>query len=168
METKSPFQQSAQPVYPGSAPLRLFKVEAGINGLLPTSWAPPIYSVSLLSKLCFALGGNGLLRQAAARSFLAHSCKRKNRPNQQKKPVRGLDNVGFIAASRLTQAGSKGPKEHSPARGFNPGNHPVRRFALKLKGREITIRLPVGNSNPTVCQKIAYSAKTAEFGISVS
>jgi hypothetical protein len=103
METKSPFQQSAQPVYPGSAPLRLFKVEAGINGLLPTSWAPPIYSVSLLSKLCFALGGNGLLRQAAARSFLAHSCKRKNRPNQQKKPVRGLDNVGFIAASRLTR-----------------------------------------------------------------
>src|SRR5580698_6794576 len=112
METKSPFQQSAQPVYTGSAPLRLFKVEAGINGLLPTSWAPPIYSVSLLSKLCFALGGNGLLRQAAARSFLAHSCKRKNRPNQQKKPVRGLDNVGFIAASRLTQAGSN----HAPCR----------------------------------------------------
>jgi len=87
---------------PDSAPLRLFKVEAGINGLLPTSWAPPIYSVSLLSKLRFALSGNGLLRQTAARSFLAHSCKRKNRPNQQKKPVRGLDNIGFIAASRLT------------------------------------------------------------------
>ena len=34
----------------------------------------------------------------------------------------------------------KGPKEHSPALGFNPGKHPARRFALKLKGREITIR----------------------------
>jgi hypothetical protein len=98
-----PLQQSTStdPI-PDSAPLRLPKVEAGINGLLPTSWAPPIYSVSLLSKLRFALGGNGLLRQAAARSFLAQSCKRKNRPNQQKKTVRGLDNVGFIAASRLT------------------------------------------------------------------
>jgi hypothetical protein len=28
---------------PGSAAPRLFKVEAGISGLLPTSWAPPIY-----------------------------------------------------------------------------------------------------------------------------
>jgi hypothetical protein len=80
MEAQSPFQQSAQPVYPGSAKRSLFKFEAGINGLLPTSWAPPIYSVSLLNKLRFALGGNGLLRQAAARSFLAHTCKRKNRP----------------------------------------------------------------------------------------
>jgi hypothetical protein len=105
-----PLQQSTStdPI-PDSAPLRLPKVEAGINGLLPTSWAPPIYSVSLLSKLRFALGGNGLLRQAAARSFLAQSCKRKNRPNQQKKTVRGLDNVGFIAASRLTfRAGTPG------------------------------------------------------------
>jgi hypothetical protein len=42
------------------------------------------------------------LRQTAARSFLAHTCKRKNRPKQQKKPVRGLDNGGFIAASRFT------------------------------------------------------------------
>jgi hypothetical protein len=74
MERHSPLQQSRlnRPI-PGSAPLRLFKVEAGINGLLPTSWAPPIYSVSLLSKLRFALGGNGLLHQAAARSFLAHT-----------------------------------------------------------------------------------------------
>jgi hypothetical protein len=103
-----PLQQSTStdPI-PDSAPLRLPKVEAGINGLLPTSWAPPIYSVSLLSKLRFALGGNGLLRQAAARSFLAQSCKRKNRPNQQKKTVRGLDNVGFIAASRLTSLGGR-------------------------------------------------------------
>jgi hypothetical protein len=94
-------QQSAQPVYPGSASLRLLKVEAGINGLLPTSWAPPTYSISLLSKLRFALDGNGLLRQAVARSFLAHTCKRKNQPQQTEKPIRGLDNVGFIAASRF-------------------------------------------------------------------
>ena len=87
METKSPFQQSAQPVYPGSAPQSLFKVEAGINGLLPTSWAPPIYSVSLLNKLRFALGVTVLLRQAVARSFLAHTCNAKtgltNKKNRQ-------------------------------------------------------------------------------------
>jgi hypothetical protein len=39
-----------------SATLRLFKVESGINGLLPTSWAPSIYSVSRLSRLRSALG----------------------------------------------------------------------------------------------------------------
>ena len=44
-----------------SATLRLVKVESGINGLLPTSWAPPNYSVSLLTKLRSALAGNGLL-----------------------------------------------------------------------------------------------------------
>jgi len=102
MECHSPFNRALQPVYPGSASLRLLKVEAGINGLLPTSWAPPTYSISLLSKLRFALDGNGLLRQAAARSFLAHSCKRKNQPQQTEKPIMGLDNVGFIAASRFT------------------------------------------------------------------
>src|SRR5271166_6325919 len=39
-----------------SATLRLFKVESGINGLLPTSWVPSIYSVSRLSRLRSALG----------------------------------------------------------------------------------------------------------------
>src|SRR6202043_904700 len=38
-----------------SAPLRPLKVEAGINGLLPTSWVPSIYSVSLLRRLRYAL-----------------------------------------------------------------------------------------------------------------
>ena len=38
-----------------SAPLRPLKVEAGINGLLPTSWVPSIYSVSLLIRLRYAL-----------------------------------------------------------------------------------------------------------------
>ena len=85
---------------PGSAMLRLFKVQAGINGLLPTSWAPPIYSVSLLSKLRFALGGNQLFRlRLLARSSRA-AANEKTSPVQQKNPVRGLDNVGFIAASR--------------------------------------------------------------------
>ena len=84
-----------------SAQRSLVKVESGINGLLPTSWAPPIYSVSLLSKLRFALGGNGLLRlQLLARSSLTPA-NAKTSPHQQKKPVRGLDNVGFIAASRV-------------------------------------------------------------------
>jgi hypothetical protein len=54
-----------------SAQRSLVKVEAGINGLLPTSWAPPIYSVSLLTRLRCALGGNGILRPTAVRSFLA-------------------------------------------------------------------------------------------------
>jgi hypothetical protein len=40
---------------PNSAALRLLKVEAGINGLLPTSWVPSIYSVSLLIRLRYAL-----------------------------------------------------------------------------------------------------------------
>ena len=38
-----------------SAALRLLKVESGINGLLPTSWVPSIYSVSLLIRLRYAL-----------------------------------------------------------------------------------------------------------------
>jgi len=38
-----------------SATLRPLKVEAGINGRLPTSWVPSIYSVSLLSRLRYAL-----------------------------------------------------------------------------------------------------------------
>jgi hypothetical protein len=40
---------------PNSAALRLLKVEAGINGLLPTWWVPSIYSVSLLIRLRYAL-----------------------------------------------------------------------------------------------------------------
>jgi hypothetical protein len=36
--------------------LCLFKVESGINGLLPTWWVPSIYSVSRLSRLRSALG----------------------------------------------------------------------------------------------------------------
>src|SRR5271166_2663115 len=38
-----------------SATLRPLKVEAGINGLHPTSWVPSIYSVSLLIRLRYAL-----------------------------------------------------------------------------------------------------------------
>ena len=38
-----------------SATLRPLKVEAGINGLLPTAWVPSIYSVSLLIRLRYAL-----------------------------------------------------------------------------------------------------------------
>jgi hypothetical protein len=38
-----------------SATLRPLKVEAGINGLLPTSWVPSIYSVSLLIRHRYAL-----------------------------------------------------------------------------------------------------------------
>ena len=52
-------------VHPRSAQRSLVKVESGINGLLPTSWASPIYSVSLLTKLHCALGGNGILRPTA-------------------------------------------------------------------------------------------------------
>ena len=89
MEAHVHFNRVLNRSIPVSAPLRLFKVEAGINGLLPTSWAPPIYSVSLLSKLRSALGGNGLLRQAAARSFLAHTCKRKNQPPPTEKTSQG-------------------------------------------------------------------------------
>src|SRR6266566_9283594 len=54
-----------------SATLRLFKVESGINGLLPTSWVPSIYSVSRLSRLRSALGSYCILRSIALSSFLA-------------------------------------------------------------------------------------------------
>src|SRR5271165_586811 len=55
-----------------SATLPLFKVESGINGLLPTSWVPSIYSVSRLSRLRSALGGGYcILRSIALRSLLA-------------------------------------------------------------------------------------------------
>jgi hypothetical protein len=51
-----------------------------------------------LSKIRFALGGNGLLRQAAARSFLAHTCKTQKPAQPTERPI-GLDNVGFIAVT---------------------------------------------------------------------
>ena len=87
---------------PGSAALHLFKVEAGINGLLPTSWAPPIYFRFSPEQASLRTGGNRLLRlQLLARSSRT-AANAKTSPNQQKKPVRGLDNVGFIAASRFT------------------------------------------------------------------
>ena len=39
----------------GASERSLFKVESGINGLLPTPWVPSIYSVSRLSRLRSAL-----------------------------------------------------------------------------------------------------------------
>ena len=57
---------------PRSAALRLIKVESDINGILPAGGGPlHIYFVSLLIRLRFALGGNGILRSTALRSFLA-------------------------------------------------------------------------------------------------
>src|ERR1700747_3053198 len=103
MEMPQPNTSTAQPVFmtlhPRSAQRSLVKVEAGINGLLPTSWAPPIYSVSLLTRLRCALGGNGLLRPTAVRSFLARICQTQNPTKTMKKSEitrQGLDNVGFI------------------------------------------------------------------------
>jgi len=62
-----------------SAALRLLKVESGINGRLPTSWGPSIYSVSLLIRLRYALEEvNRLLRSSAVRSFLATSSQTQN------------------------------------------------------------------------------------------
>src|ERR1700740_2897461 len=69
------------------------------KGLLPTSWAPPIYSVSPLTKLRCALGGNGILRPTAVRSFLARICQTQNPTKTMKKSEitrQGLDDVGFI------------------------------------------------------------------------
>jgi hypothetical protein len=82
-----------------SATLRLVKVESGINGLLPTSWAPPTYSVSLLTKLRCALADNGLLCATAVRSFLARICQTQKPTKIVKKSEKtrqGLYNVGFI------------------------------------------------------------------------
>ena len=57
---------------PRSAALRLLKVESDINGILPAGGGPlHIYFVSLLIRLRSALGGNGILRSTALRSFLA-------------------------------------------------------------------------------------------------
>ena len=61
-----------------SAALRLLKVESGINGLLPTSRGPSIYSVSLLIGLRYALEKVTVfcVRQLCARSSLP-AAKRK-------------------------------------------------------------------------------------------
>jgi len=110
MEMPQSNKHTAQPVSTRvdaySATLRLVKVESGIKGLLPTSWAPPIYSVSLLTKLRCALGGNGLLRLAAVRSFLARICRTQKPTEIEKKSEKtpqGLYNVGFIGM-RMTTA----------------------------------------------------------------
>ena len=92
-------QAVSTPITLHSATLRLVKVESGIKGLLPTSWAPPIYSVSLLTKLRCALAGNGLLHLAAVRSFLARICRMQKPTKMMKnseKTHQGLYNVGFI------------------------------------------------------------------------
>jgi hypothetical protein len=89
---------------PRSAQRSLVKVESGINGLLPTSWAPPIYSVSLLTKLRCALTGHCFLPLAAVRSFLARICQTQKTNQEVRKNHRGLDNVGFIGASPLCTA----------------------------------------------------------------
>src|ERR1700758_285405 len=103
MEMPQPTTNAAQlvsmAVHPRSAQRSLVKVESGINGLLPTSWAPPIYSVSPLTKLRCALGGNGILRPTAVRSFLARICQTQNPTKTMKKSEitrQGLDDVGFI------------------------------------------------------------------------
>jgi len=61
---------------PYSAALRLFKVEADINGILPAERAPAIYFVSTLSRLGSALWEVTVfcVRQHAG-SFLAASCQ---------------------------------------------------------------------------------------------
>src|SRR5271157_3478383 len=100
-------QAVSTPITLHSATLRLVKVESGIKGLLPTSWAPPIYSVSLLTKLRCALAGNGLLHLAAVRSFLARSCQMQKPTKMMKKSEKtrqGLYNVGFIGDQNVAPA----------------------------------------------------------------
>jgi hypothetical protein len=82
-----------------SAQRSLVKVESGINGLLPTSRAPPIYSVSQLTRLRCTLAGHGLLRATAVRSCLARICQTQKPTKIMKKSEKtpqGLYNVGFI------------------------------------------------------------------------
>src|ERR1700751_3657752 len=95
---KNSAQPVSMPVHPRSAQRSLVKVESGIKGPLPPSWAPPIYSVSLLTKLRCALAGNN--------SFACDSCSlvpRSHLPNaktrrkkKSEKTRQGLYNVGFI------------------------------------------------------------------------
>ncbi len=66
-----------------SASLRLLKCESGINRRLPhlsSARDPPIYSVSHLTRLRFALlGGTRTLPSTARRSFLAPTCQTQRR-----------------------------------------------------------------------------------------
>jgi hypothetical protein len=97
-------QAVSTPITLHSATLRLVKIESGIKGLLPTSWAPPIYSVSLLTKLRCALAGNGLLHLAAVRSFLARICQMQKPTKMMKNSKitrQGLYNVGFIGIENI-------------------------------------------------------------------
>ena len=59
-----------------SAARRLLKVESGINGLLPTSWGPSIYSVSLLIRLRYAL-------EEVTVFCVRPLCARSSRPSRQ-------------------------------------------------------------------------------------
>jgi hypothetical protein len=127
MEMPQSFKHTAQAVSTRvtlhSATLRLVKVESGINGLLPTSWAPPNYSVSLLTKLRCALAGNGLLRLAAVRSFLARICQMQKPTKIKKKsekPRQGLYNVGFIGM-RIAEGGFALATVHHAIPGFGLG-----------------------------------------------
>ena len=61
-----------------SAALRLLKVESGINGLLPTSQGPSIYSVSLLIRLRYAL-------EEVTVFCVGQLCARSSRPAAQRK-----------------------------------------------------------------------------------
>ena len=72
--------------------------------------APPIYSVSLLTKLRCALAGNGLLRLADVRSFLARICQMQKPTKMMKKSEKtrqGLYNVGFIGIENSEAVGTR-------------------------------------------------------------
>jgi hypothetical protein len=130
MEMPQSNKHTAQPVSTRvdaySATRSLVKVESGIKGLLPTSWAPPIYSVSLLTKLRCALGGNGLLRLASCalvpRSHLSNAKPTEIEKKSEKTP-QGLYNVGFIGNenNRGLKRQSQRPRieRHQPER-FEP------------------------------------------------
>src|ERR1700751_704578 len=110
---KNSAQPVSMPVHPRSAQRSLVKVESGIKGLLPTSWAPPIYSVSLLTKLRCALAGNS--------SFACDSCSlvpRSHLPNaktrrkkKSEKTRQGLYNVGFIGGENKRAAPQTTPMQ---------------------------------------------------------
>jgi hypothetical protein len=107
METPQSIKHIAKPVSTWvdahSAQRSLVKVESGINGLLPTSWAPPIYSVSLLTKLRCALPGNGLLRLGSCSLVpRSHLPSAKTNENKSEKTRQGLYNVGFIGRENKT------------------------------------------------------------------
>jgi hypothetical protein len=73
------------------APLRLFKVESGINALRPIAprRVPSIYSVSALEQTSLhASNSYCILRPAAVRSFLAPAAKRKTKVGHIGRAVR--------------------------------------------------------------------------------